>query len=354
MSATIGMLFKLTCFGESHGSHIGGVIDGFPSNFALDFEAIQKELDRRKPGQNALTSSRKESDSVQFISGIFEGKTTGAPITYLIQNEDQRSKDYEKTKTIFRPSHADFTYHEKYKHRDYRGGGRQSARVTATWVVAGAIAKQYLSRKNIKIFASVDQVGMHKSEGKISSINHHIRETNDLNTHDSIFATLASSEILFAKKMGDSLGGCIQCVVENMPIAWGEPLFDKLHARIGHHMLTINACKGVEFGMGFDFAEQLGSSVNDAFTEEKRTSTNNSGGIQGGISNGMDLFFRCVFKPVATILKPQNSINEEGEAVVLQNEGRHDPCVVPRAVPIVEALTAMALLDFQLLHQSRI
>ncbi|MDG1333700.1 MAG: chorismate synthase [Crocinitomicaceae bacterium] len=345
MSSSYGTIFKLSTFGESHGIAIGGVVDGVPSNFQLDLDAIQYELDRRKPGQSAIVTQRKESDTVQFLSGIFEGKTTGTPIGFIIPNEDQKSKDYDHIKEVYRPSHADFTYDKKYGNRDYRGGGRSSARETACRVVAGAIAKQILDKQGIEIFAYVDQVGAISMQGEVKreKIDQNIVRTANLED-----AKRMEELIQLVRKQGDTVGGSICCQVLNLPAGIGEPVFDKLHAQLGKAMLSINAVKGFEYGSGFDAIEMNGSEHNDAFNPDGSTKTNHSGGIQGGISNGMPINMRIAFKPVATIVQEQNSIDKKGEAVKVQGKGRHDPCVVPRAVPIVESMAAMTILDYSL------
>ena len=347
---SIGQLFRLTTFGESHGTAIGGVVDGCPAGLCLDVEAIQKELDRRKPGQSSITTARKESDTVQILSGVFEGKTTGTPIGFMIPNEDQRSKDYSNLKEVYRPSHADFTYDSKYGFRDYRGGGRSSARETANWVVAGAIAKQLLKSVNIQAFVS--SIGEDFVMKPYKELNFSKIEDNLVRCPDEEVANRMISAIEQAKVEGDSLGGTITCVAQGVPVGLGEPVFDKLHVRLGQAMLSINAVKGFEYGSGFCGAKMKGSAHNDSFLEGGKTTSNLSGGIQGGISNGMDVYFRVAFKPTATIMKEQNTINQKGEAVKLQAEGRHDSCVVPRAVPVVEAMTAMVLADFYLLNKN--
>jgi chorismate synthase len=340
--SSIGTIFRLSTFGESHGIAIGGTIDGVPANVELDLDAIQNELDRRKPGQSKIVTQRKESDTVQFLSGIFEGKTTGTPIGFIIPNEDQKSKDYDHIKDAYRPSHADFTYDQKYGHRDYRGGGRSSARETACRVVAGAIAKQILNLKGIEIVAYVDQVGSVKINGEV---DFNEIEKNLVRCANAQTAMEMEELIMDVRKKGDTIGGSIRCVVNNMPTGIGEPVFDKLHAELGKAMLSINAVKGVEFGSGFDCIEMNGSAHNDLFNSDGSTQTNFSGGIQGGISNGMPITMRVAFKPVATIVQEQDSIDADGHAVKVQGKGRHDPCVVPRAVPIVEAMAAITILD---------
>ncbi|MCE2743369.1 MAG: chorismate synthase [Fluviicola sp.] len=351
--SSIGQLFRVTTFGESHGVAIGGVIDGVPSDFELDLNEVQKELDRRKPGQSAIVTQRKESDKVQFLSGIFEGKTTGAPIGFMIPNDDQRSGDYSHIKDSFRPSHADFTYEVKYGHRDYRGGGRSSARETASRVVAGAIAKQLLSKLGISIVAYVDQVGSIKLSDK-DIINFEMIEENPVRCPNNEVASKMEELIREVRKDGDTIGGCIKCEIIGVPVGLGEPVFDRLNAELGKAILSINAVKAVEFGSGFSSVEMRGSEHNDSFLKDKSTSTNYSGGIQGGISNGMPINFRVAFKPVATIVQDQDSIDKFGNEVTVSGKGRHDPCVVPRAVPIVEAMSAITILDYYLINRSRV
>lgn len=350
MGNSFGKLFKLSTFGESHGKAIGGIIDGCPAGLQLDIKAIQKELNRRKPGQSAIVTQRKEPDTVEFLSGIFEGATTGTPIGFLIKNTNQKSKDYSAIKDTFRPSHADFTYTKKYGIRDYRGGGRSSARETANWIVAGAIAKQLLSEMKINAYTS--SVGDIFLEKPYQELNFNLIESNVVRCPDESYAKKMIAKIKEIKKQGDTIGGTITCVIQNVPIGLGEPVFDKLHARLGMAMLSINAVKGFEYGSGFCGAKMKGSTHNDAFNTDGTTKTNLSGGIQGGISNGMDIYFRVAFKPVATLLQKYNTIDNHGNPVTMQGKGRHDPCVVPRAVPIVEALAAMVLADFYLLQKS--
>ncbi len=353
--SSIGTIFKLTTFGESHGVAIGGVIDGVPSNLTINFESIQDELDRRKPGQSAIVTQRKESDKVQFLSGIFEGKTTGAPIGFIIPNDDQRSGDYSHISDSFRPSHADFTYEKKYGHRDYRGGGRSSARETASRVVAGAIAKQILSLQNIHIQAFVDQVGnIQLSSDELLNMNYETIENNPVRCPVPSKAEEMEVLIREVRKDGDTIGGCVRCEIKGVPIGLGEPVFDRLNAELGKAMLSINAAKGFEYGSGFSGVELRGSQHNDAFQEDGTTLTNHSGGIQGGISNGMPIYFRVAFKPVATIIQEQDSIDKNGNKIIVSGKGRHDPCVVPRAVPIVESMAAIVLLDFVLRNNARI
>ncbi|QWX85117.1 chorismate synthase [Cellulophaga sp. HaHaR_3_176] len=347
---TIGNLFKISTFGESHGVAIGGVIDGCPAGITIDFDAIQKELDRRKPGQSAIVTQRKEPDTVEFYSGIFEGKTTGTPIGFAIHNTNQKSHDYSHIKDSYRPSHADYVYDQKYGFRDYRGGGRSSARETASRVVAGAIAKQFLS--TIKINAFVSQVGSLKLDKEYSELDFSLIESNPVRCPDQATAAKMEEYIKKIKKEGDTIGGVITCVIQNVPVGLGEPVFDKLHAELGKAMLSINAVKGFEYGSGFDGVAMKGSDHNDQYNSDGTTKTNRSGGIQGGISNGMDIYFNVAFKPVATVIQPYETIDKEGNMVKTQGKGRHDPCVVPRAVPIVEAMAAIVLADYSLLNRT--
>ena len=348
--STFGHIFRVSTFGESHGEAIGGVIDGIPSNVPIDIEKIQLDLDRRRPGQSKLVSQRNESDNVEILSGVFNGKTTGAPIGFIIRNRDQKSSDYDHLRKVFRPSHADYTYTEKYGNRDYRGGGRSSARETACRVVAGSIAKQILELQGIDIVAYVDQIGHVKLEGDIDL---NLIEKNSVRCPNEKFASEMEKLISDIKKQGDTIGGSIRCEINHVPAGLGEPVFDKLHAELGKAMLSINAVKGFEYGSGFGCIEQRGSEHNDLFNSDGSTRSNNSGGIQGGISNGMPILMRIAFKPVATILQQQESINEEGEKITLEGKGRHDACVVPRAVQIVEAMAAITILDMLLLQKAR-
>ena len=348
MSNSFGKLFTITTFGESHGEAIGGVIDGCPAGIELDFNTIQKDLDRRKPGQSKIVTQRKEPDEVRFLSGIFEGKTTGASIGFIIENVHQRSNDYSHIKDSYRPSHADYTYDKKYGVRDYRGGGRTSARETANWVVGGAVAKQAIS--NIKINAFTSSVGDIFMEKPYQDVDMDNAENNMVRCPDDASAEKMIQRINEIKKQGDTIGGTVTCVIQNVPVGLGEPIFDKLHAQLGKAMLSINAVKGFEYGSGFCGAKMKGSEHNDIFNSDGSTKTNLSGGIQGGISNGMDIYFRVAFKPVATIMQAQQTIDKDGNIVDMQGKGRHDPCVVPRAVPIVEALAAMVIADFMLLN----
>ena len=346
---SFGKLFKLTTFGESHGVAIGGIIDGCPSGIKLDFDAIQNEMNRRKPGQSKIVTQRKEPDTVEFYSGIFEGVTTGTPIGFVIHNTNQKSKDYSHIKDVYRPSHADYTYDQKYGVRDYRGGGRSSARETASRVVAGAIAKQFLSQ--IKINAYTSAVGDIKLGKAYQDLDLSNIESNVIRCPDNETAERMIDRITEVKKQGDTIGGVITCVIQNVPVGLGEPVFDKLHAELGKAMLSINAVKGFEYGSGFEGSKMLGSAHNDIFNEDGTTTTNLSGGVQGGITNGMDIYFNVAFKPVATTLQKQQTINSSGETVEMQGKGRHDPCVVPRAVPIVEAMAALVIADYALLRR---
>ena len=345
-----GSLFQLTTFGESHGEAIGGIIEGCPSGIALDMKAIQLDLNRRKPGQSAIVTQRKEPDEVKFLSGIFEGKTTGVPIGFAIFNSNQKSRDYDHIKDQYRPSHADKVYDEKYGFRDYRGGGRSSARETASRVVAGAIAKQFL--RNIKFTAYVSSVGKINLDKPYQELDFSYIEKNPVRCADPEKAAVMESYIKQIRKEGDTVGGIITCVIQNIPLGLGEPVFNKLHAELGKAMLSINAVKGFEYGSGFEGSKTKGSLHNDLYNADGTTQTNRSGGIQGGISNGMDIYFNVAFKPVATIMQYQKTINKKGEAVDMQGKGRHDPCVVPRAVPIVEAMSALVLADFTLLNRT--
>ncbi len=340
---SFGTLYKLSSFGESHGTAIGGVIDGCPPGIDIDLEEIQAELDRRKPGQSAIVTQRKEPDHVQLLSGIFEGKTTGTPIGFAIFNTNQKSADYSHIKDSYRPSHADYVYDKKYGNRDFRGGGRSSARETAARVVAGAIAKQFL--KPMSIQAYVSQVGDISLSKNYKDMDLSLIASNDVRCPDPKVAVAMEQHIKEIKKQGDTIGGIIDCVIKNVPVGLGEPVFDKLHAQLGKAMLSINAVKGFEYGSGFEGVKMKGSDHNDAYNTDGSTQTNFSGGIQGGISNGMDIYFRVAFKPVATVLQAYETIDKEGNKVQTQGKGRHDPCVVPRAVPIVEAMAAMVMAD---------
>ncbi|EPE9899902.1 chorismate synthase [Flavobacterium psychrophilum] len=344
-----GKIFKITTFGESHGEALGGIIDGCPPNIILDLDAIQIEMQRRKPGQSSIVTQRKEADEVQFLSGIFEGKTTGTPIGFIIKNTNQKSDDYSHIKDSYRPSHADYVYEKKYGIRDYRGGGRSSARETASRVVAGAIGKQVIPE--IKINAFVSSVGDISLDKPYQDLNFSLTETNAVRCPDLASAEKMENYIKEIKKQGDTVGGTITCVIQNVPIGLGEPVFDKLHAELGKAMLSINAVKGFEYGSGFCGAKMKGSNHNDPYNQDGTTRTNLSGGIQGGISNGMDIYFRIAFKPVATLIQKQEVLTNTNEIIEQQGKGRHDPCVVPRAVPIVEAMAAIVMADFFLLNK---
>jgi chorismate synthase len=356
---SFGQIFRITTFGESHGVAIGVIVDGCPAGITIDIEFIQAELDKRKPGQSKITTQRKEADTVQIMSGVFEGKSTGTPIAMLIPNEDQRSKDYGHNTDVFRPSHADYTYHHKYGIRDHRGGGRSSARETAARVAAGAIAKLLLKSQDIEVLAHVSSVGKINAPNiSITSANEFIavREANIVRCADPATAEEMITRIDEIRKQGDTIGGKVSCTITNCPVGLGEPVFDKLHADLGKAMLSINAVHGFEFGSGFSGSEMLGSEHNDIFVKgsggEVKTITNFSGGIQGGISNGMPIDFKVAFKPVATIMTNQNTVDADGNAAQIQGKGRHDPCVVPRAVPIVEAMAALVMADHLLRNRS--
>jgi chorismate synthase len=347
---TFGRLFRLTTFGESHGQAIGGILDGCPAGLVLNLEAIQYELDRRRPGQSSIVTQRKEADTVEFYSGIFEGKSTGTPIGFAIHNTDQKSRDYSHIRDSYRPSHADFTYDEKYGFRDYRGGGRSSARETACRVVAGAIARQLLAPVTIRAYVS--QVGELKIDKEYGELDLNQTESNPVRCPDPEMASRMEGYIKAVRKEGDTVGGVVTCVVQQVPVGLGEPVFDKLHAQLAKAMLSINAVKGFEYGSGFAGVAMKGSQHNDSFNQDGTTKTNYSGGIQGGISNGMDIYFNVAFKPVATLLQSYETIDKKGNKVTAQGKGRHDPCVVPRAVPIVEAMAALVLADCVLLNRS--
>lgn len=352
MRNTFGHIFRLTSFGESHGDAIGGVVDGMPAGVEIDLDFIQAELNRRRPGQSRVSTSRDESDRVELLSGIFEGKSTGCPIGFIVRNENQHSADYDALRDLFRPSHADFTYQRKYGIRDHRGGGRSSARVTIARVVAGALAKLALQQLGITIQAYTSQVGDIVLDSDYKLFDFTLTETNPLRCPDPEKARQMEDLITKIKAEGDSVGGAISCVIKGCPVGIGEPEFDKLHARLGYAMLGINAAKGFEIGDGFSSTFQRGSEANDLFDEGFATKTNHCGGVQGGISNGQDIFFRVAFKPVATIIQPQQTIDIQGNTTTMQAHGRHDPCVVPRAVPIVEAMAAMVVLDQILLQKT--
>lgn len=347
---TFGKSFTLTTYGESHGPALGGVIDGCPAGVPIDVQAIQNDLDRRKPGQSAIVTQRKEPDTVELYSGVFEGKSTGTPIGFTIHNTNQKSKDYSHIKDSYRPSHADYVYDQKYGFRDYRGGGRSSARETASRVVAGSIAKQFIAPIQIQAFVSA--VGELSLPNPQNTSDFSFIEQNPVRCPDPEMAAQMEDYIKKVRKDGDTVGGVVTCIAKNVPVGLGEPVFDKLHAELGKAMLSINAVKGFEYGSGFAGAALRGSAHNDPYNGDGTTKTNNSGGIQGGISNGMDIYFNVAFKPVATIMQDQETIDNKGEKVVMQGKGRHDPCVVPRAVPIVEAMTALVLADFTLRNRT--
>ncbi len=350
MSNSYGTLFRITTFGESHGHSIGVVIDGCPAGLEIDETFIQSELDRRKPGQSKITTQRKEDDTIKILSGVFEGKSTGAPIAIVIENSDQRSKDYSHLENTFRPSHADYTYEAKYGFRDYHGGGRSSARETAARVAAGAVAKLLLKKYAVEINAFVSQVGELKTS-HYTQLDLSKTENNIVRCPDPAMAEKMIALIDQVRLNRDTIGGIVTCVIKNTPVGLGEPVFDKLHAELGKAMLSINAVKGFEYGSGFEGVKLNGSQHNDEFVNEGgkiRTKTNHSGGIQGGISNGEDIYFNVAFKPVATIMKDQQSVDKEGNETTVSGKGRHDPCVVPRAVPIVEAMAALVIADFVL------
>lgn len=352
---TIGKIFRFTGFGESHGAAIGGVIDGMPAGVEIDLAKVQAELDRRRPGQSSITTSRRESDTVEVLSGLMDGVTTGTPIGFIIRNENQHSSDYEQLRTAFRPSHADYTYTCKYGLRDHRGGGRSSARETATRVVAGAFARQALERFGISITAYTSQVGHLSVTPDYAGLDFSKIETNPVRCPDTVKAAEMEALIHEVKSAGDTIGGVVTCVVKGAPVGLGDPVFGRLNARLAEAMMSINASKGFEYGMGFRGVERRGSELMDKFVNEGgrvRTLSNNSGGIQGGISNGEDIYFRVAFKPVATLMQDVETIDSEGKSITLKAKGRHDPCVVPRAVPIVEAMTAIVLLDALLLDRS--
>lgn len=356
MKNSFGNIFRLTSFGESHGAAIGGVIDGMPAGIAIDLDAVQRELDRRRPGQSAIVTARNEKDRVRILSGIFDGVTTGTSIGFIIENENQHSADYGNIKDAFRPSHADYTYTTKYGLRDYRGGGRSSARETAARVVAGAFARQALAQLGIDLYAYTSQVGEIALSRDYRLYSRDAIDTNAVRCPDATKAAEMEQLIKQVKGEGDTIGGIITGVITGVPVGLGEPVFGKLHAMLGAAMLSINAVKGFEYGDGFDFATRRGSEVNDAFVTDDAghvsTATNHSGGIQGGISNGEDIIFRVAFKPVATLLRDVNTIDKDGNSITLKARGRHDPCVLPRAVPIVEAMAAMVILDAYLLNKT--
>ena len=349
---SLGNFLSLSTFGESHGPAYGGIITNFPAGLQVDLNEVQRQLDRRKPGQSAIVTQRKESDTVKFLSGIFEGQTTGTPIGFIIENENQKSKDYDHIAKAYRPSHADFTYDQKFGIRDYRGGGKSSARETVNWVVAGSLAKQLLP-KDVEIHAYVSSVGEIFCEKPYQDLDFANIDSNEIRCPDTETAKKMISKIKEIKKEGNTIGGTIMCVIKNLPVGIGEPIFGKLQAELAKAMLNINACKGFEYGSGFCGAKMTGKEHNDLFNEDFTTKTNLSGGIQGGISNGMDVYFRVAFKPVATILRPQESFDTAGNAINVEGKGRHDPCVLPRAVPIVENLAAFVLADLFLINKLR-
>lgn len=351
---TFGRLFRLTTFGESHGAGIGGIIDGCPSGLNIDLEFIQAELDRRKPGQSKITTQRNETDTVEFYSGIFEGQTTGTPIGFFIKNKDQHSSDYNNLKDVFRPSHADYTYSQKYSVRDHRGGGRSSARETIARVAGGAIAKLLLAQLGITVQAYVNSVGLISIEKPYTELDLSNTEKNIVRCPDPLIAEKMIERIEEAGRNHDTVGGTVSCVIKGVPAGWGEPVFNKLHADLGFAMLGINAVKGFEYGSGFEGTQLSGSEHNDIFITENgkvKTVTNHSGGIQGGISNGQDIYLKVAFKPIATLLKEQNTIDKDLNATTINPKGRHDPCVLPRAVPIVESMAALVLADHLLLSK---
>ena len=358
---TFGKLFTLTTFGESHGVAVGGVVDGMPPGIPIDIDFIQQELARRKPGQSRITTDRKELDQVELLSGVFEGKSTGTPIGFIVRNRNQQSKDYDSIANLFRPSHADYTYYNKYGIRDYRGGGRASARITLSRVVAGALAKLVLKQKGISITAYTSQVGNITLDKDYQKYDFSLIERNPVRCPEPEKAKEMEALIAEMKREGDTIGGVVTCVIKGCPVGLGEPEFDKLHAQLGAAMLSINAAKGFEYGEGFASASYRGSQQNDVFIPSSdkqqahgiKTKTNHSGGIQGGISNGEDIYFRVAFKPVATLLMEQETVNKEGEATKIEVHGRHDPCVLPRAVPIVEAMAAMTILEALLVDNAK-
>lgn len=351
---TFGKLFTLTTFGESHGEAVGGVVDGMPAGIDIDMEFLQNELNRRRPGQSHITTGRKEADQVEILSGVFEGKSTGCPIGFIVRNTNQHSNDYDNMRELFRPSHADYTYHTKYGVRDHRGGGRSSARITISRCVGGALAKMALRKMGISIYAYTSQVGSIALDRDYTKYDLETIESNIVRCPDAEKAKLMEDLIADVKRDGDTIGGVITCVIKGCPVGLGEPEFGKLHAQLGSAMLGINAAKGFEYGEGFGCVETRGSEQNDIFTTDANgiitTKTNHSGGIQGGISNGQDIYFRVAFKPVATLLMEQETVNKDGENVTLKAKGRHDPCVLPRAVPIIEAMAALVILDNCLLN----
>ena len=351
MFGALGNYLTFSSFGESHGEAYGGILTNFPAGVKIDFDEIQHQLNRRKPGQSAIVTQRKEADEVRFLSGIFEGKTTGMPIGFLVENENQKTKDYEHLARAYRPSHADYTYDQKFGFRDYRGGGRSSARETLNWVVAGTLAKHLLPE--VEIYSYVSSVGEISCTKPYQELDFSKIDENEVRCPDETTAKLMIERIEQARKKGDTVGGTITCVIKNAPKGLGEPVFNKLHAELGKVMLGINACKGFEYGTGFEGAKMSGSAQNDIFNTDGTTKTNHSGGIQGGISNGMDIYFRVAFKPASTLMMPQESIDNAGNIIKLEGKGRHDPCVLPRAVPIVDALSAFVLADMYLIDKLR-
>ena len=354
---TFGKLFTLTTYGESHGVAVGGIIDGMPAGIEVDEAFLQAEMARRKPGQSSITTDRKEDDHVELLSGIFEGKTTGTPIGFEVRNSNQHSQDYENIRNLYRPSHADFTYTQKYGLRDHRGGGRSSARETLSRVVGGAFAKMALRTQGIQVQAFTSQVGNLVLPGFYTDYDLAEAERNAVRCPDPTLAAQMEQLIKEVKAEGDTIGGVVTCVIKNVPVGLGEPCFDKLHAALGQAMLSINACKGFDYGLGFADCGRRGSEMIDTFVREGNkitTLSNHSGGIQGGISNGQDIYFRCAFKPVATLLQEVETVTLDGEATTLKAHGRHDPCVLPRAVPVVEAMAAMVVLDFLLMNNARL
>lgn len=350
-----GIIYRLTSFGESHGAAVGGVVDGMPAGITIDVDEVQRQLNRRRPGQSAIVTQRNEKDRVRFLSGIFEGVTTGTPIGFVVENEDHHSNDYSNIRDVFRPSHADYTYTSKYGIRDYRGGGRSSARETIARVVAGALAMQALSQIGVTVTAYTSQVGNIALDNDYRHYDLSAIESNDVRCPDADAAARMHELIRQVQADGDTIGGTVTCVVKGVPVGLGEPVFDKLHARLAYAMMSINAAKGFDYGMGFDGVGNRGSQMNDAFIctdGHISTTTNRSGGIQGGISNGEDIYFRVAFKPVATLLRDVETIDKDGRATTLHARGRHDPCVLPRAVPIVEAMAAMTIFDMYLLNRT--
>ena len=350
-----GIIYRLTSFGESHGAAVGGVVDGMPAGITIDGDEVQRQLNRRRPGQSAIVTQRNEKDRVRFLSGIFEGVTTGTPIGFVVENEDHHSNDYSNIRDVFRPSHADYTYTSKYGIRDYRGGGRSSARETIARVVAGALAMQALGQIGVTVTAYTSQVGNIALDNDYRHYDLSTIESNDVRCPDADAAARMHELIRQVQADGDTIGGTVTCVVKGVPVGLGEPVFDKLHARLAYAMMSINAAKGFDYGMGFDGVGNRGSQMNDAFIctdGHISTTTNRSGGIQGGISNGEDIYFRVAFKPVATLLRDVETIDKDGRATTLHARGRHDPCVLPRAVPIVEAMAAMTIFDMYLLNRT--